>query len=386
MAEVDVRRSEPAVAPPATLEELELRDPYREWLAREGVEVITDHAFGDLLAVELGPWPRKGGRGAVVNLAGETLLTDAHLVEIAPAGRSEPEHHLYEELVYVLAGHGETTIWSGNRRARVEWGAGALFPIPLNAWYEHRNLSGTEPLRYLAVTNAPPMMRLLADDDAVFDCPLAFPGRYEIDPDFYSAGGRLYAPRVWRSNFVPDAPAADVYAWKERGGGGANVLLEMGGNTSLKPHISEFPVGTYKKAHRHGPGYHLVILGGHGFSLLWTAPDMSDLEKRDWSKNSMVIIPSHACFHQHFNTGTARARYLAIRPGNMGTTAPPSYRRPDAQVSIQEGGWQIEYEDEARQVHELFEAELARRGAPCRMRAFVPWCTGEVGPTDERDT
>ena len=35
--------------------------------------------------------------------------------------------------------------------------------------------------------------------------------------------------------------------------GGINAMLEMADNNT-KSHISEFPIGTYKKAHRHGPG------------------------------------------------------------------------------------------------------------------------------------
>ena len=53
---------------------------------------------------------------------------------------------------------------------------------------------------------------------------------------------------------------------------------------------------------------------------------------------------------------------------------------------MKEGGWQIEYEDEEREIHEIFERELKANGATCKMKAFVPWCTGEVGPTSERDT
>ena len=30
--------------------------------------------------------------------------------------------------------------------------------------------------------------------------------------------------------------------------------------------------------------------------------------------------------------------------------------------------------------------QLAKNGAPCRMKAFMPWCSGEVGPTRVRDT
>ena len=42
-----------------------------------------------------------------------------------------------------------------------------------------------------------------------------------------------------------------------RGAGGINVVLEMAENSS-KAHVSGFPVGTDKKAHRHGPGAHLL--------------------------------------------------------------------------------------------------------------------------------
>ncbi len=44
-------------------------------------------------------------------------------------------------------------------------------------------------------------------------------------------------------------------------------------------------------------------------------------------------------------------------------------------VDVKAGGAQIEYTDEDRDIHELFEAELRRNGAPCRMKDMVPWCT-----------
>ena len=30
---------------------------------------------------------------------------------------------------------------------------------------------------------------------------------------------------------------------------------------------------------------------------------------------SLVIVPSDGCYHQHFNSGSRRARYLALTPG-----------------------------------------------------------------------
>ena len=65
----------------------------------------------------------------------------------------------------MLAGRGSTTVWN-NAGARVtfEWKAGAIFAIPLNCWYQHFNGSGQEPVRYVAVTNAPSVINLYEDD------------------------------------------------------------------------------------------------------------------------------------------------------------------------------------------------------------------------------
>jgi hypothetical protein len=177
-----------------------------------------------------------------------------------------------------------------------------------------------------------------------------------------------------------------LYGWKERGAGGVNAMLEMA-NNNMKSHISEFPVGTYKKGHRHGPGAHLVLLSGTaGYSLVWTKEDRSDMIKCDWQVGSMVVVPSDNCYHQHFNSGSTRARYLALRSGDMGLNTPKGGGGENADRSLKEGGWQIEYEDEDREIHKIFEKELAAHGATCKMKAFVPWCTGEVGPTSERET
>jgi len=56
-----------------------------------------------------------------------------------------------------------------------------------------------------------------------------------------------------------------------------------------------------------------------------------------------------------------------------------------ADKSVKEGGWQIEYGDEQRRIHEIFEEDLAKHGVTCKMKAFIPWCTGEVGPTSDPD-
>ena len=376
-----------AETPKEGLEEFKKVDPYNDWLKKEGVKVYEEFYFPSLAKIELGPWERKGGSGAVIHITNRHMPNDCHIVEIKPGGKSEPEHHMYEAMVYVVSGRGATTIWQDEKNKQTfEWQAGSLFAIPLNARYQNFNGSGTEPVRYIAVTNAPPMMRLFKDSKFIFNTDYKFESRYSTEDDYFSGNGKLFKRRVWQSNFIANAPDMLLYSRDNRGAGGIHAALELA-NNNTKCHISEFPVGTYKKAHRHGPGAHLVLLSGSGgYSLVWTKEDRSDMIKCDWQLGSMVTVPNDNCFHQHFNTGKNRARYLALRTGDMGINAPGMPRILATEVSVKEGGGQIEYEDEDHEIHKIFEHDLKAHGAACKMKAFIPWCNGDVGPMSERNT
>jgi mannose-6-phosphate isomerase-like protein (cupin superfamily) len=364
----------------APLDEIETTDAYEAWQRDEGAPVITGFYLEDLSTVELGPWARKGGRGAFVNLEGTGGVNDTQVIEISPGGSSEPEKHLYEEMVYVVSGRGSTSVWyDENNKQTFEWGTGSLFAIPLNATYQHFNGSGRDPARYMAVTNAPTMLRILRNRDFLFNNPYRFPERFTGEAGYFAGEGKLYKSKNTHTlvtNFVPDVHSLGLHSWKERGGGGGHIGLELAEN-STGAHISQFQIGTYKKAHRHGPGAHVIILDGDGFSTLWRDGD-AEMIKCDWRPGA-VIVPPENWFHQHFNTGNAPARYLALRYGGRRYRQTIAVNRGDGDVSVKLGGNQIEYEDEDRKVHELYESELARHGAECRMKGYIPWCTGKVG-------
>jgi mannose-6-phosphate isomerase-like protein (cupin superfamily) len=371
--------------PKEGLADFRVPDAYEDWLEEEGVLVHTTFYIPDMKEIEVGPWKRKGGQGAVCHIDNAHMPNDLHVVDIDPGGKSEPEHHMYEINFYIVSGRGATTVWMDEKSKQTfEWKEGSLFTVPLNSWYQHFNGSGDEKVRYIATTNAPPMMRLFRDKSFMFDNDFMFRSRYSDDEEYFSGNGELYNKRIWETNFIPNAPDMALYGWKERGAGGINAMLQMGKN-DMGNHISEFPVGTYKKAHRHGPGAHLCLLSGDaGFSLLWTKEDRSDMIKCDWKVGSIVIVPGDGTYHQHFNSGTKRARYMALRSGSGGFMAPN--QRASADVSIKEGGIQVEYGDEDHEIHEIFERELAKNGAECRMKTFIPYCTGSEGVTEERFT
>ena len=102
---VDLREAEL----PDKMDIFESTDPYFDWIANEGIKRIVDFAFEDLDTVELGPWERTGGKGAVINIPNDFLPNDAHLIEIKAGGKSEPEHHMYEEVMYIVSGRGATS-------------------------------------------------------------------------------------------------------------------------------------------------------------------------------------------------------------------------------------------------------------------------------------
>ncbi len=343
-----------------------MRTTYQQWQEAEGLPVIRGFYVEDLRTVVLSPWARTGGRGVFIDMEGTGGTNASYVCEIPPGGKLAPRRHLYEEVVYVLAGRGSTAVWvDGGPRITFEWHAGSLFAIPLNARYQHFNASGTEPARYYAVNSAPLVMNLFHDDEFVFDNPFVFRDRFTGETESFGGKGTFLASRVWEANFIPDVRTFQLIEWKERGASGTNILFELANNT-LIAHISEFPVGTYKKAHRHGPGANVIILSGQGFSLCW--PDGQSWTKVDWHEGS-VFVPPDYWWHEHFNTGGTPARYLAIRWGSVKHKLDDKW---DGLASDRaKGGNQIEYEDEDPAIRELFEAELAKAGVTSRMPAVA---------------
>lgn len=350
--------------------------PYEDYQKGEGVPVVRGFAVGDLKKLDVAPWARRNALGSFVTLDGTGGTNDAYVLEMPAGGSTAPQHQLFEEMIYILEGAGSTSVWyNENKKISFEWHAGSLFAVPLNAWHQHFNASGQRPARFLAVTSAPLVMNLFHNTGFIFNSDYVFDDRFAGQNDYFQGEGTLYQGRVLETNFVDDVPNLQLYTWKERGAGGSNVRFELARNT-MCGHVSEFPVGTYKKAHRHGPGAHVIILAGEGYSLLW--PQGGEPQRVDWAEGSMVVPPLD-WFHQHFNKGGTPARYLALRWGShrydMGGAIEGGEGKTDKDIN--EGGAQIEYKNEDRAIHQTFEAELAKSGAACHMRGMVDWCSGK---------
>ena len=321
--------------------------------------------FGlDLLEVETAPWPRLGARGAIVLLEGRGDFVDCQLVELEPGGQSEPQRHLHEEVVYVLAGRGTTTVESKDRHAGFEWGTGSLFALPPNVSYRHFNTSGQQSARLAAVTSLPLVLKAFHDHDFVFANGFEFPERFGSERS-YRGEGEFIPVRPgrhqWATNFVPDLRDFELHGWEKRGVGSSNIKFVLADGT-LHAHMSELAVGTYKKAHRHGPDFHIFPVTGHGYSLFWREGD-ADHTRIDW-RHGWVYAPPDQVFHQHFNTAASQSRYLAVAYGSIRYPFTTDKRElfGEGDRSVNAGGRQIEYEDEDPRVGQMFREELAAAG------------------------
>lgn len=339
----------------------EKESAYTRWVKNEGLDIIPGHYVPDLHTVELKPWARRGGRGVYINHEASRVSNDCYVCEIPTGGKLEPQRQLIEETIYVLDGRGSTTVWNDEgKRITFEWQKGSLFAVPMNVWHQHFNGSGQEPARFLAVTNTPVVVNLYDDANFIFNTQYDFKNRFNGEPDYFSNEG-VQKGLLLETNFVADAINLPLISAKERGAGGGHIRFNLA-KSSLNSHISQFPIATYKKCHRHGPGAHVIIMSGEGYSLM--GDDINNLERYDWKEGSM-IVPPNMHFHQHFNTGKTPARYLALK--FEGVAFRNAQGVPKAWISQRIGGDQYDYADEPQYIKDMFRDELAKIGLEPQM-------------------
>jgi hypothetical protein len=91
-----------------------------------------------------------------------------------------------------------------------------------------------------------------------------FKDRFSGEADDSAKGEQIRF--LLQTNFVPDAVNLPLIVAK--GVAPATPHPFQHGPRLSEPRI-QFPVGTYKKAHAHGPGAHVIVLSGEGYSLMW---------------------------------------------------------------------------------------------------------------------
>ncbi|MBM2809322.1 MAG: hypothetical protein HW416_81 [Chloroflexi bacterium] len=361
------------------------KTPYGEWLRDEGVATVEGFGVDDVWRVDLAPWPRLGGKALFINLYPFMEgLREVYVAEIAPGGSTEPLKHLFEKFVMILEGHGATEIWQeGDTTKHVfEWGRGSIFSPPLNTWHRLYN-HGSEPVRFLATSDAPRMINGFHNLDFIFNCPYTFRDRYDGRQSYFVPTKHSVTDgRHWVTNFVPSVFEEDLDEGDERHGSGVlGAMFEMSGN-NWAGRIAQWPVGRYRMGHYHHAGALLLGLRSEGYVLLWPKELGSrpyeigrgdEVVQVPWGRGSVYTPPSD-WYHQHFNTGPEPARHLAFHGGGGPDFDPLSLRMAsDAQeghfsmVDMNEGGTLISYSDEDPEIRKRYQEALRAKGVEFTM-------------------
>jgi oxalate decarboxylase/phosphoglucose isomerase-like protein (cupin superfamily) len=349
---------------------------YERWMEKEAVPILGGFGVTDVRQLPLRPWKRLGCEGAYLQLRGLDGITGLYVGKIAPDSMTEPEKHLYEEVIYVIQGQGVAEIQQRDRVPQsFTWQAGSLFSPPLNATHRLINHSN-DPAVFIAVTTAPMVLDHFHNEAFVFHSDFSFSDRYDGDPDYFEPGAERYWSSdnrrwIWETNLIRDARTAAVDGREQKGAGLAITQFEMS-NNALIGHLAEWPVGRYQKAHYHGGGVILVVLRSEGYSLMWpnewgTKPYQNGYGDRvvrvDWQAGSVFSPPAN-WFHQHFNAGSEPALQLALRCGSQ--KFPLGVRvaaiRAGVYSSVKQGATLIEYLDEDPEIRRIYRAELEKKG------------------------
>ncbi|MGH7875109.1 MAG: hypothetical protein ACREQO_23190 [Candidatus Binatia bacterium] len=338
------------------------KSAFLDWCDKDGLSVLTGYGIDDLKTAPLKYWERLGGPAAYCHLEGSQGFVGVLIAQI-PAGKSlKPMRHMYEEQVLILAGHGATQFWSesGKEPITLEWQPGSLFSPPLNVRHQHHNGSATEPVRFATANNLPLIMNIYKSADFVFNAAYEFNDRFAGQKDFFDSDLKPGEEEDRVVNFIPDLNAVTLDPHPERGIGFSRLGIHLSGN-SIVGHIMAIESGTYKKAHRHGAGAQVIVIGGKGYSLMWHPG--REMVRVDWQPGSL-LVPPEGWYHHHFTTSKEPARHLALRRGLRSVGYP---WRPN--FSEREGGHLLEHENEPREIRALYEAELKKAGVPFRMPA-----------------
>lgn len=371
--------------------------PYERFMREEGIPIVSGFGVTDTRDLTLGTWERRNGRGAFLWLRGIEDAKGLYVLELPPAGATNPEKHMYDEFFFVVEGRGSTEVWRQDEAKKqiFEWQAGSLFMIPINASYRLVNATGDEAL-LISANNAPPIMNIYQSRRFVFENDWDFRERYAMDDDFFkpkwdlepdAVRGRASVP----SNVFPDIVNCELPLDNQRAPGYRRIEPRYNGfipDEQSGGFVGQYPSGRYSKAHFHESGAVLVCLKGQGYTLNWPTSigptpwqdgKADQVNKIEYVAGGLVAAApgGGSWFHQHFGVARHEFRVLNFWGGPFGKWGAGSFgeNRGTEKVkagnlfSIKEGGRTILYADEDPFIREYYTRRLAEVGVEMTMPA-----------------
>jgi hypothetical protein len=214
------------------------------------------------------------------------------------------------------------------------------------------------------------MLNLFHNEAFVFDNKYEFPERQGSQKAF-SGEGDFVPVRPGRNNERPIHPRPrSLRAQGVEGARRRRLQHDVRARRRhhARPHLAD--AGQHLRGHRHGSDFHVFAVTGHGYSLLWY-DFAKDLVRVDWQHG--VCCAARPDVPSAFQHRGRSARYLAVAFGGLRYPFTEAKRHvfTGMDVNVQDGGCQIEYEDQDRRIHRIYLEELARHGVTSGMGQFI---------------
>ena len=250
---------------------------------------------------------------------GRLFQMDVTIVEIPAGGQLAARRRLAEEMVYIISGQGQTTIWNqaSGKKEKYSWKEGDYLSPTLNAWYQHGNASASASARLLVISSAPLIKNLFKTEALLTSVDFSFADRWEKSvaqkPEYVGdVQEGADAVRMKVGHLLPDLPGR---AMEERRKGVLGITITPEGDMAQN-HIMEMEVREYLSSDENSPGHRHVwetvyfIVGGDGFAMLQR---QGEAERRlDWKAGDLFVVGANE-YHLHRARTGGTARVVQVK-------------------------------------------------------------------------
>src|ERR1700746_2980257 len=98
------------------------RTAYERWVEDDlALDLYRGYSASGLRTVPVKPWAERGISAAFFDIIGAESLAGMYVGEIAPGQSSAPARQLCDEVIYIVAGRGSTTVETAKGPLSFEW-------------------------------------------------------------------------------------------------------------------------------------------------------------------------------------------------------------------------------------------------------------------------
>ena len=185
--------------------------PYDDFMEAQGIPIFRGIGVKRVQDMPLKPWARMGGNGTFIQLYGTEGKWGCYVVEVPGARRAQrPSATCTRRSWWSSKAAAPPRSGPTARRSRTSSSGSRARCSRSRSTRWHRIVNAaSSPALILVATTAPNVMNLFRETDWIFNCPVAFPERFDGSADFFKPKDDikpdpLRGLAMRKSNLIPD--------------------------------------------------------------------------------------------------------------------------------------------------------------------------------------